>query len=695
VKRDKSRNREKEEILRRENDMMRENLEELKKQLREMERIYVDAPAKQEKILQRNFERLEKEYHLLEKDLKMEKGMVVELKRVVEDERRQNGKYLKELDDQRSLSLRFETELRKVQDQQSNMKRSRHEESDKEVEFLRMRNEELQRKLAQTSEELSKTVNLKDQEIEKLEKKVITSREAVEKMEDTLKRTHRDERTHKEFTERLERENDDSKKWVVELQVKLSETQAKLQQYEKEKFSLKDHNQTISEMYEKKMSIKDEENMELRRQLEEYGDKIMFLEKDNRDLKELVKALEDNAQTNSRLDLQQSMRQRLSAGGRFEDAEGPSRGSLKRFNKTMGVQRSHDFLARSEDSMLIPKKESEVFNKERTLHRDNRSVNLDNNDSSEKKLRSGIFNEQSIHQRNSFEENQYRKRKDEDDDVPTREDFESQPRGDNSRITNERSPILRYITNHSSPDQQRSVIKLQAVDNEEVEEIEKERERQRQEVELFHKQNEDENEGGEEDYSGELLRGGRGNLIDISTEMRSVNMSNDYASQNRLQEQINRSAAKIMQLLNIKPSHDGQGDENGKRGATMFGRETNNVTAKFAATDFVEASRDEGVEIMGDHDRSRGSLSRSRSPSPDRIQQDHYGNITLGEKMKMALREGKENLGDDTRQEALDSDKSGNFSDLRHKLQDLQKNKLALEQRMQDFEKKLKDSNKK
>ena len=76
------------------------------------------------------------------------------------------------------------------------------------------------------------------------------------------------------------------------------------------------------------MAIKDEENLELRRQLEEYGEKILFLEKDNRDLKELVKALEDNAHTNSRLDLQQSMRQRLSAGGRFEDSKSPNRSSL-------------------------------------------------------------------------------------------------------------------------------------------------------------------------------------------------------------------------------------------------------------------------------------------------------------------------------------------------------------------------------
>jgi len=159
--------------LKRENAMLRENMEDLKKQLREMERMYVEAPAKQEKILQRNFERLEKEYHLLEKDLKMEKGMVVELKRVVEEERRQNGKYLKELEDQRSLTLRFENELRKLQD--NNMKRSRHEEAEKETEFLRMRNEELQRKLAHTSEELTRTVHQKDQEIEKLEKKVIVS----------------------------------------------------------------------------------------------------------------------------------------------------------------------------------------------------------------------------------------------------------------------------------------------------------------------------------------------------------------------------------------------------------------------------------------------------------------------------------------------------------------------------------------
>ena len=326
----------------------------------------------------------------------------------------------------------------------------------------------------------------------------------------------------------------------------------------------------------------------------------------------------------------------------------------------MGVQRSHDFLARSEDSMMIPKKETDVFTntKERTLHRDNRSVNLDNNHSSEKKLRSGIFNEQSIHQRSSFEENQYRKRKDEDEDVPTREDFESQPRGDISRsrdqTLNERSPILRYITNNSSPDQQRSVIKLQAVDNEEIEEIEKEKERQRQEVEIYHKHHgesiEGEGEGEDEEYEGELLRG-RGNLIDISTEMRSVNMSNDYASQTRLQEQINRSAAKIMQLLNIKPSGEGQdGGENGKRGATMFGGREPHVTAKFAATDFVDASRDEeGIQIMGEHNTSlRGGLSRSHSGSPSRrLQQENYGNVTLGEKMRMALSAGKENLGDE------------------------------------------------
>jgi len=71
-------------------------------------------------------------------------------------------------------------------------------------------------------------------------------------MEDTIKRTHREEKSNKDFVDRLEKEKDDSKKWIVELQVKLSETQAKLQQLEKEKISLKDHNQTLSEMYEKK-----------------------------------------------------------------------------------------------------------------------------------------------------------------------------------------------------------------------------------------------------------------------------------------------------------------------------------------------------------------------------------------------------------------------------------------------------------
>ncbi len=79
-----------------------------------------------------------------------------------------------------------------------------------------------------------------------------TSREAVEKMEDTMKRTHREEKSQKDFVDRLEKEKDDSKHWIVELQVKLSETQAKLQQLEKEKISLKDHNHTLSEMYEKK-----------------------------------------------------------------------------------------------------------------------------------------------------------------------------------------------------------------------------------------------------------------------------------------------------------------------------------------------------------------------------------------------------------------------------------------------------------
>ena len=296
----------------------------------------------------------------------------------------------------------------------------------------------------------------------------------------------------------------------------------------------------------------------------------------------------------------------------------------------MGAKRSsHDLLRRSEDSMLIPRKES----MERTMHRDNRSVNLDNlPNSSEKKLRTDTFNE-----RSSFEENQYRKKKHEDEeDVPTREDFESQGKSHDQTV--ERSPILRYITNNSSPDQhQRSIIKLHVVDNEDLEEIEKEKERQMQEVERFHKQHgiEGEEEDEEEDYGGELLRG-HGNLVDISTEMRSVNLSGDYASQQKLQEQINRSAAKIMQLLNIKPSGENQ-DENGKKGATMFGRENNNVTAKFAATDFVEASRDE--------EENRRSLSRSRSASPDR--HENYGNVTLGQKMRMALQEGKENVSEE------------------------------------------------
>jgi len=79
-----------------------------------------------------------------------------------------------------------------------------------------------------------------------------------------------------------------------------------------------------------RLAIKDEENLELRRQLEDYGEKIIFLEKDNRDLRELVKALEDNAHTNSRLDLQQSIGKRLSTGGRFDDHEGPIRGSLSK-----------------------------------------------------------------------------------------------------------------------------------------------------------------------------------------------------------------------------------------------------------------------------------------------------------------------------------------------------------------------------
>jgi len=41
-------------------------------------------------------------------------------------------------------------------------------------------------------------------------------------------------------------------------------------------------------------------------------------------------------------------------------------------------------------------------------------------------------------------------------------------------------------------------------------------------------------------------------------------------------------------------------------------------------------------------------LSRSHSGSPSRrLQQENYGNVTLGEKMRMALSAGKENLGDE------------------------------------------------
>ena len=167
-RREKSRERNRDEELKRENIMLRENMEDLKRRLREYEKKLSGESGKHEKILQRKYENLNRDFNVLENELRMEREAVDELKRSLEEERRHNTKFLKDLEEQRAIALNLEAELRKVYEKE-NTKKDNLIETEKELEFMRRKNEEFQRRLADTSKEFDMILEEKDAEIKKLE----------------------------------------------------------------------------------------------------------------------------------------------------------------------------------------------------------------------------------------------------------------------------------------------------------------------------------------------------------------------------------------------------------------------------------------------------------------------------------------------------------------------------------------------
>jgi len=333
----------------------------------------------------------------------------------------------------------------------------------------------------------------------------------------------------------------------------------------------------------------------------------------------------------------------------------------------MGARRSQD-LMRSEDSMLIPKKEFEIL-RDQSLHLEVRRADYgfytsekktrtnekpENLTMSEKKFISEKLTDIDVSERRSPQvetfENQYRKRRIEGEE-PSRENIEERYESKEVNIRGHASPILQYISNNSSPNKEKNVQ-----NGSELNSFNKSGQNQTQDYEVTEEDNTRQESGEKETLErtdielriGESLEE-QGDM-DISAEMTTFGAA-DYASQAKLQEQINRSAAKIMQLLNIQPSENSEDKENTRKSAKMFGREPYK-TAKFAGLELYQSEDASKEEVTEDEDalkeREPWKQENNENTNVEFLQtkgNQNLLNLTLGEKMKFVLREGKENLG--------------------------------------------------
>lgn len=70
----------------------------------------------------------------------------------------------------------------------------------------------------------------------------------MEKLEEKFKRSIGEERNQRELVERMEKEKESQKLWIVDLQMKLSEAQAKA---DKASQNIKEHHENMTNVYGK------------------------------------------------------------------------------------------------------------------------------------------------------------------------------------------------------------------------------------------------------------------------------------------------------------------------------------------------------------------------------------------------------------------------------------------------------------
>ena len=237
------------EYLKRENTILKENTEDLKRQLRQYERSHSDGISKQDRVLQRRYEKLEREYSVLENEFAMGKEAVNALKRNIEEEREHNGQYLKELEEQRAIMLKLEIEIRRIKER-GDTKKGNISDIEKERDALKIKNEELQEKIAQNSQDFNEVLEQKDEEIEGIKNTFTTVQETIEQMDQALKRMIKEEKEHRELIINLEKEKEEKIKMVAALEVKLRDSQVRVQQAEKLNQNLKDQFENIIKVYE-------------------------------------------------------------------------------------------------------------------------------------------------------------------------------------------------------------------------------------------------------------------------------------------------------------------------------------------------------------------------------------------------------------------------------------------------------------
>jgi len=161
--------------LGRENRILRENLEQLKKQLIVTEKVQLEDAKLRDRALERRYEFLESEHAELqrkfkdmERELNLEREHISSLKRDLEEERAQNERHLKVLEDNRILIDHLENENRRLIERQSKSG-SEYLEAEKEREFFRKKYEELQKKFEKQAHDFNEALREREERIERLQ----------------------------------------------------------------------------------------------------------------------------------------------------------------------------------------------------------------------------------------------------------------------------------------------------------------------------------------------------------------------------------------------------------------------------------------------------------------------------------------------------------------------------------------------